>query len=102
VDHGQFAKVSPCFFSFGFMSLCFVVVCSNANLFNMYISAMLRDKRFEGKGHIMSKSSNLAVSAAHEAGGLPVMNAVDILRLLIIGDVGGVCVATMRAAKSHV
>ena len=38
----------------------------------------------------MSVSANLAISNGLEAGGLPVMNAVDILRLLIIGDIGGV------------
>lgn len=61
----------------------------------MYVSAMLRDERFNGRGHIISKSSGLFVSKELEMleGGLPVMNAVDVLRLLIIGDVGGVYVA---------
>ena len=58
----------------------------------MYISAMLRDERFNGNGHIMKKPSGLIGGDELEVleGALPVMNAVDVLRLLIIGDVGGV------------
>jgi hypothetical protein len=55
----------------------------------MYISAMLRDERFRGNGHIMRTPTGLPGREQAE-GSLSVMNAVDVLRLLIIGDVGGV------------
>ena len=70
-----------------------------------YISAILRDPRFRGKGHIAEDAIGLA-SADGLEGSIPVINAVDVrcyyllssasvifrqvLRLLIVGDVGGV------------
>ena len=76
---------------------------------NMYISTMLHDRRFNGDGHIMSTSYGLA-NQGHvppPEGGVSVMKAVDLLRLLIIGDVGGVyaaaalrCVARRMTARN--
>jgi hypothetical protein len=61
----------------------------------MYTSKMLHDQRFNGAGYIMDTSYGLANQGLESPpdGGVSVMNAVDLLRLLIIGDVGGVYAA---------
>lgn len=43
----------------------------------MYTSAMLRDERFSGEGHIASYSSSLT-SDGGRVGGISVINAVDV------------------------
>lgn len=51
---------------------------------NMFTSAMLRDERFNGNGHISNAATSLAGGGGSD-GALSVINAVDVCRRVRVG-----------------